>query len=86
MNRLELAQEIYDKINLFRGSVLIKDHRVMAQVYNTGIIFSVWKNEELYNGSLQFRPDMSIVHEQHGYDGSIDEARAALKEFLEGEI
>ncbi len=87
MNRLELAQEINDKIKLIGKSQLIQGHRVMAQViHSKGVIFSVWVDGSMDGCSIYFYADMSRVYPSGDYTGGIDEAKAALKEFLEGDV
>ncbi len=92
MNRLELAQEISEKIKDITSKkeklnlgdvggfyVCAHDH------YPDGLIFSVWASDVATNLAPTFDADLNLIKD-NDYPESIDEAKSALKEFLEGEI
>lgn len=84
MNRRELAQEIYDKqqklkkINRPEGFVIGITETVEE------ITFMVF-HESVSLFWIEFNANLEVVNNRN-YPESIDEARAALKEFLEGEV
>lgn len=92
MNKLELAQEINDKIKDIHSKtdelnlgdvegfyVCVHNH------YKRGLMFSVWAYGFDSDLAPTFDTDLNL-RTDNGYKGDIDEARAALKEFLEGEV
>ena len=83
MNRLELAQEIYEKQKKLQ--VKINDHIFCVQDhYKDGIRFSAW-NFRHQGAAPMFDADLNLIKD-NDYPESIDEARAALKEFLEEDV
>jgi len=91
MNKLELAQEIGEKVNSFQKTYKIGDYYAYPQFGGgfEGVVFSVWKNYPEFvkpAANIYFHPDLTRVYPDDEYAGNEDEARAALKEFLESEV
>jgi hypothetical protein len=92
MNKLELAQEIGEKVNSFQKTYKIGDYYTYPQFGGgfEGVVFSVWKNypelDDFTGANVYFHPDLTRVYPDDEYAGNEDEARAALKEFLESEV
>ncbi len=86
MNRLELAQEIYEKRQRLKNNFIIKGHHIcIHDSLPSGLIFSSWLQGADSSTAPQFNANLEVV-KNIDYQESIDEARAALKEFLEGEV
>ncbi len=86
MKRLELAQEIYDKQQMLQSSIDSSGYNICVHThYYNGLVFSAWLHKEGHKLVPQFDSDLNLIQD-NGYKGNIDEARAALKEFLEGEV
>ena len=85
MNKLELAQEIYDKQQKLTNNSLIQGHHICVHDrIPGGLIFTSWLQGTDSSKAPQFNANLDLI-ENKDYKKSIDEARAALKEFLEGE-
>ncbi len=86
MNRLELAQEIYDKRKILVKSSFTQGHHVCLHDHMPdGVIFSVWLQGTDSSEAPLFNAELEVVG-NNDYPESIDEAKAALKEFLEGNV
>jgi hypothetical protein len=86
MNRLELAQEIYEKQQKLSNNLIIQGHQICIHFgIIGGLTFSVWPQGTDSAEAPRFNEDLVLIS-GHGYKEIIDEAKAALKEFLEGEV
>ena len=86
MNKLELAQEIYDKQQKIVNNLIIQGHQICVH-YNIigGLTFSAWLQGTDSSEAPMFDDNLEAFNDTF-YKGDIDEARAALKEFLESEV
>ena len=86
MNKLELAQEIYEKQQKLSNNSLIQGHHIcIHDNLPGGLYFSSWLQGTDSSEAPQFNEELVLIS-GHGYQESIIKASAALKEFLEGEI
>ena len=86
MNKLELAQEIYEKQQKLSNNLIIQGHQICIHFGITGgLTFSAWLQGTDSAEAPRFNGDLVLIS-GHGYQESIIKASAALKEFLEGEI
>lgn len=86
MNVLELAQDILDKKAKFKGLDRPCGYSIAHQDHYQEPMFSVWPSSVWPDGSEPlFNAKCELVND-NGYEGDIEEARQALKEFLEGEV
>jgi len=85
MNKLELAQEIYEKQQKLSNNPITQGHQICVH-YNisSGLTFTSWLQGADSSEAPQFNEDLVLIS-GHGYQESIIKASAALKEFLEGE-
>ena len=86
MNKLELAQEIYEKQQKIVNNLITQGHQICIH-YGIigGLTFSVWLQGTDSAEAPMFNANLESFN-NHFYKGNIDEARAALKEFLESEV
>jgi hypothetical protein len=86
MNKLELAQEIYEKQQKLVNNSIIQGHHISVHYgITSGLNFSAWLQGTDSSKSPKFNANLEVVANKD-YPESIDEARAALKEFLESEV
>ncbi len=87
MNRLELAQEIYDKEKKLRLSDRPQGFNIcyLSIRASLKLTFMVWSDSVGRGKWLEFNANLDLIKNKD-YPESIDEARAALKEWLEGEV
>ena len=85
MNKLELAQEIYDKQQKLRLSDRPQGFNICITETVQEVSFMVWSELVGLDKWLEFNAELEVVNNKD-YPESIDEARAALKEFLESEV
>ena len=86
MNRLELAQEISDKQQMLINNLITQGHQICVHHgIIGGLTFSAWLQGTDSSKAPMFNANLEVAN-NNLYKGNIDEARAALKEFLEGEV
>jgi len=86
MNRLELAQEISDKQQMLINNLITQGHQICVHHgIIGGLTFSAWLQGTDSSEAPMFNAELEVVG-NNDYPESIDGARAALKEFLEGEV
>ncbi len=85
MNRLELAQEIYDKQQKLRVSGRPQGFNICITETVNELTFMVWHDSVGLERWIEFNAKLDVVNNKN-YPESIDEAKAALKEFLEGDV
>ena len=86
MNKLELAQEIYDKQQKLTNNSLIQGHHICVHDrIPGGLIFTSWLQGTDSSKAPQFNANLEVLNNVWVYRASIGNARAALKEFLESE-
>lgn len=87
MKRLELAQEIYDKEKKLRLLDRPQGFNIcyLSIRASLNLTFMVWSDSVGKGKWLEFNANLEVVNNKD-YSESIDEARAALKEFLESEV
>ena len=85
MKRLELAQEIKRKESIFNTEKRPDGFYICLSTAREEVVFIVWEEESKMSGAAEFNEDLVLIG-GYGYKGDIDEARAALKEFLESEV
>ena len=85
MNRLELAQDIYDKQQKLRLSGRPQGFNICITETPKELTFMVWHDSVGLERWVEFNAKLEVVNNKN-YQESIDEARASLKEFLEGEV
>ena len=90
MKVIDLAQEIYSKrkefVNASTSVSLVSGyHFCMHDHITDGVRFSVWHNGTDSTHAPLFNANLEVVNNTD-YPESIDEARAALEEFLESEV
>ena len=86
MNRLEITQEIYDKQQILINNLIIQGHQICPHYgIPGGLSFSVWLQGSDSSEAPMFNSNLELLKNIE-YTEIIDEARAALKEFLEGEV
>jgi len=85
MNRRELAQEIKRKGSIFDTEKRPDGFYICLSTAREEVVFIVWEEEFKMSGAAEFNEDLVLIG-GYDYKGSIDEASAALKEFLESEV
>ncbi len=85
MNKLELAQEIYDKQQKLGVSERPQGFNICITETINELTFMVWHDSVGLKKWLEFNANLDFINNKN-YPESIDEARAALKEFLESEV